>query len=279
MRESKPQVFLIGETQINMNEVQRYFDYKNETTGKDKPPIVWKPTTSNSIELITEFYGRGCYESWSAESTSNKNISKIRASSEDYLQNIIKSGHGSVLEHGWVNFKFADVSRVFTHELVRHRVGTAISQLSNRYYFSGEYGIGSIREQILGDNSLVTIEEGEEGLQVIVDCINHVENEVGKLTEIFRLNDGNFERKKKLTSLIRRIAPEGQSTDIGWSANIRTLRHVIESRTNRSAEWEIRYVFGIVGSILRDKYPYLFNDYTSSVVNGMLEYSTKYSKA
>ena len=41
-------------------------------------------------------------------------------------------GHGSVLEHGWVSYMITNTSRVVTHELVRHRAGTAISQESLR---------------------------------------------------------------------------------------------------------------------------------------------------
>ena len=278
MRECTPHVFLVGETKVDLQGIQEYFEYKNKTTGLWKPSIDWKPTTYNDAELLTEFYGRGCYESWDAESTSNMNISKIRSSSRDYLLNIIKSGHGSVLEHAWVNFKFADVSRVFTHELVRHRVGTAISQLSQRYYRSDEYGLGCFREQLVGPNALISMESSDEALEIIVETVENAEKNVKRLVELFNLEEGNFNRKKKLTSILRRIAPDGQATDIGWSANIRTLRHVIESRTNRHAEWEIRYVFAIVGKMMMVKYPMLFGDYKVEVVEGIEEFVTEFGK-
>ncbi len=49
------------------------------------------------------------------------------------LDVVTSSGHLSVLEH--INFSFAidGVSRVLTHQLVRHRVGIAFSQQSQRY--------------------------------------------------------------------------------------------------------------------------------------------------
>ena len=40
-----------------------------------------------------------------------------------------------------------------------------------------------------------------------------------------------FHVKKEVTSALRRLAPIGLSTDIIWTANARTLRHVIEMRT------------------------------------------------
>ena len=51
----------------------------------------------------------------------------------DYLENIKKQGHGSVLEHANYSVLVEGVSRSLTHELVRHRAGWAYSQLSQRY--------------------------------------------------------------------------------------------------------------------------------------------------
>ena len=49
-------------------------------------------------------------------------------------------------------------------------------------------------------------------------------------------------------------------TNIGWSANLRTLRHIIPLRTHKSAEEEIRMVFRTVGFICKEKYPNVFFD-------------------
>src|SRR5207237_2922477 len=51
----------------------------------------------------------------------------------EYLENIKKQGHGSVLEHANYSLLVEGVSRSLTHELVRHRAGFAYSQLSQRY--------------------------------------------------------------------------------------------------------------------------------------------------
>ena len=282
MRECNPHVFLVGETGLITSGIHEYFDYKNKTTGLNKPPINWNPTTTNDIELLIEFFGRGCYESWDAQSTSNKNISRIRTDSTAYLQNIISSGHGSVLEHAMVNFKLADVSRIFTHELVRHRVGIAASQLSNRYYRGDEYGMVSIKEQIIGPSAIMTIEDdvASEVVRVIYETVENIEGGVKKISDILEIDGGkiNFDVKKKLTSFIRRISPDGQATDLGWSTNMRTIRHVLESRTNRHAEWEMRYVFGKIGNIVMERYPALFVDYNTELIDGMMEFTTPNSK-
>ena len=74
---------------------------------------------------------RLCYRSW--EPGLNPNVTRVRTDQTAYLENILQSLHGSVLEH--VNFGFVlhNVSRVLTHELIRHRPGVAISQESMRF--------------------------------------------------------------------------------------------------------------------------------------------------
>ena len=62
-----------------------------------------------------------------------------------------------------------------------------------------------------------------------------------------------FGVKKEVTSALRRLAPIGLSTDILWTANVRTLRHVIEMRTAPGAEEELRLVFDRVAQIMQTR--------------------------
>ena len=97
---------------------------------------------------------------------------------------------------------------------------------------------------------------------------------------MFRLDDEGvpFAVKKEITSAMRRIAPIGLATSIGWSANPRTIRWVLEMRTHPTAEEEIRLVFGKVGEIVTKRYPHLFGDFTVTKENGLPWYQTKNSK-
>ena len=70
-----------------------------------------------------------------------------------------------------------------------------------------------------------------------------------------------FHVKKEVTSALRRLAPIGLSTDIVWTANVRTLRHVIEMRTAEGAEEELRSVFDEVARIMQAEAPNLFQDF------------------
>ena len=70
-----------------------------------------------------------------------------------------------------------------------------------------------------------------------------------------------FHVKKEVTSALRRLAPTGLSTDIIWTANVRTLRHVVEMRTAPGAEEELRLVFDRVAAIMQAEAPGLFQDF------------------
>src|SRR5919202_1194933 len=85
----------------------------------------------NAGELLVEFGGRACYRSW--EPGLNPNVTRVRTDQREYFENILASAHGSVLEHASWSFALRDVSRVATHEIVRHRAGAAYSQESLRY--------------------------------------------------------------------------------------------------------------------------------------------------
>src|SRR5690606_6314298 len=77
-------------------------------------------------ELLVEVAGRTCYKSFGTGL--NANLTRVRADHAEYIGNILATKHGSVLDHAGATVGFAHVSRIFTHELVRHRAGCAYSQ-------------------------------------------------------------------------------------------------------------------------------------------------------
>ncbi len=74
------------------------------------------------------------------------------------------------------------------------------------------------------------------------------------------------------------MAPIGVATTIGWSCNFRTLRHVIEHRTDPHAEEEIRLLFARVFELVRERYPNLFADYEVEEVDGLPWVKTAHRK-
>ncbi len=250
MKAVRPKVFLVGETRVHEDGLAAYLEH----VGAPQ----WQTDAPSDAERLTEVMGRLCYRSF--EPGLNPNVTRVREGNGPYLENVIRVGHGSVLEHGVLNFIFADVSRVVTHELVRHRAGTAISQESLRF----------VRLESLSAYVPTHICESEEGMKVFVRTVEQLEELQRELAELYKIDEeGVFDEKKKLTSAFRRLAPIGVATTIGWSCNFRTLRHVIELRTDPHAEEEIRLLFGEVFEVVRKRYPNLFADYEVEEVDGL----------
>lgn len=242
MRRVTPKVFLIGETALKYDGLNAYLNYIGTK---------WKaPQDVSDSEALVEVFGRLCYRSW--EPGMNANVTKVREGNKEYIHNILKSRHGSVCEHAQTNWIFADVSRVFTHELVRHRAGCAYSQESLRFVRLTDLGLW-LPSDFENDPALVKLFEQK---------FRDDEDFQRKLAEYLELDEGNFERKKRLTSAMRRAAPDGLSTTIGMSLNMRTLRHLLELRSSPHAEEEIRLVFDQIGEIAMNRWPNLFQDFT-----------------
>jgi thymidylate synthase ThyX len=138
-----------------------------------------------------------------------------------------------------------------THELVRHRAGSAFSQESLRY----------VRLTDIGFRVPPALEPVRDQVLSIVERLE--EFQVSAAKELGIDEEGvPFHVKKEVTSALRRLAPIGLSTDILWTANARTLRHVIEMRTAEGAEEELRLVFDKVARLMQAEAPGLFQDFS-----------------
>jgi thymidylate synthase (FAD) len=247
MHETTPQVFLIARPSIDVEGIRGYLADVGGESWLDRR-LEEAGGAPNGGELIVEFGGRACYRSW--EPGLNANVTRVRTDQREYFANILRSAHGSVMEHANYSFAIRNCSRVFTHELVRHRAGSAFSQESLRYVRLTDIGfrvppaLEPVREQVL------SIVEQLEQFQVTAAAELGIDEE-----------GVPFHVKKEVTSALRRLAPIGLSTDIVWTANVRTLRHVIEMRTAPGAEEELRLVFDVIARIMQTEAPGLFQDF------------------
>lgn len=245
MHETKPTVFLISRPSIDLDAIRAYLQDVGGQSWLDRR---LEDDALNGAQTLVEFCGRACYRSW--EPGLNPNVTRIREDQREYLGNLLGSLHGSVLEHANFTFAFRNVSRVFTHELVRHRAGSAFSQESLRY----------VRLTNLGFRVPAVLEPVREQ---VINLVEQLEEFQITAAEALGLDDEGvpFSVKKEVTSALRRLAPIGLSTDIVWTANLRTLRHVIEMRTAPGAEEELRSVFDDVAEIMCAEAPGLFQDF------------------
>src|SRR3984957_4178842 len=216
MHETDPAVFLIARPSIDIEGMRGYLaDVGGESwlERRLKESDDGEGGDLNHGELIVEFGGIACYRSW--EPGLNPNVTRVRTDQREYFANILRSAHGSVLEHANYSFAIRNCSRVFTHQLVRHRAGSAFSQESLRY----------VRLTDIGFRVPPALEPVRDQVLAIVEQLE--EFQVSAAKELGIDEEGvPFHVKKEVTSALRRLAPIGLSTDILWTANARTLRHV-----------------------------------------------------
>lgn len=248
MRSVHPQVYLIGKPALDYEEMEEYL---KEVGGESWLERLYKDGDDDAQNLV-EFAGRLCYRSW--EPGLNPNVTRVRTDQKTYMDNLLASHHGSVLEHAQFTFALHNVSRVFTHEAARHRVGTGISQESLRFVRLDDLPFW-FPQWAYDDDELY-----EKALRLL----GQMEDFQMWMAGHFGLDEEgvNFSEKKAKTSFMRRFAPEGVATGMTWSANIRTLRHTIETRTADGAEEEMRLLFDKIGNLMVQECPLLFGDYT-----------------
>lgn len=264
MKVVTPKAFIIGETRIVPEGLQAFL----EEIGVPE----WSTDGESDSEVIVEAAGKLCYMSF--DTSLNKNLTKTGTRNNfDYIQQgLIGAEHCSVLEHVAVNLILTNVSRVMTHELVRHRAGAAYSQTSGRYVRTDElaFWIPSI---IMEDLELTGLFE---------EAILHQEKILRRMEEVSRINSltakEDFDRKKKLTSAFRRIIGNGVANNIECTFNHRALRFVIQQRTSRYAEEEIRLVFNSVFEQVADRYPALYADAQVQQIDGLGEITFNHHK-
>ena len=236
-----PQVFLVGYTCIDLDGMA---DYLVASGNLDFAASVMAAREQGASLMLGK----------------NANVTRIR-DIPDNLAACFDSGHGSVFEHASINFVLRDVSRVLTHEAVRHRTGTAFSQTSGRY-------VRGDSVDIVFDTILEPVRREVENLQLLIE--QHYRN----MVSLMKLDDlKDFSRKKKITSALRRLLPNGQSNELGLSLNLRALRHTVQVRTSRHAEWEIREVFGQIYRLVKARFPLIFTGAKEEAFDGLVEVS------
>lgn len=208
-------------------------------------PVTWMGESTDG-ERLAEFAGRLCY-------MSQKNPAS-RATRE-YLENIKKQGHGSVLEHANYSLLLEGVSRSLTHELVRHRAGFAYSQLSQRYVDESTANF-VMPPAIIGDEALekAWTEQMEAAQKSYVALVEQL------MTRYAWVPD-KIHRRKMAREAARGVLPNSTETKIVVTANARAWRTMLELRSSEGAEFEIRRCAVAMLRILVEEAPAFFSDF------------------
>jgi thymidylate synthase (FAD) len=135
-----------------------------------------------------------------------------------FLKILRDSGHESPFEHASFTFAIEGVSRVATHQLVRHRIAS-FSQRSQRYV-------------TMGDAKYVappSVKQNEEAAAIFEKAARDAHEAYGRLASMgVPKEDARF------------ILPHGWETSIIVTMNARELAHFFRLRLCRRAQWEIR---------------------------------------
>lgn len=190
----------------------------------------------NGKEILQkiERAGRVCYKS--EDKITNE-------SAQTFVQNILKSGHESVIEHEKISVRII-CDRGVTHEIVRHRIAS-YSQESTRYcnYSKDKFG-----------NELTFIkpcfwDESSEKYQIWYHEMQMIENAYNKMIEM-----GAKPQEA------RTVLPNSLKTEIIVTMNIREWRHFFKLRTSERAHPQMREVALMILEEFRKKIDILFED-------------------
>ncbi len=256
----------IAETRVNRDAVRRWLDHIGATEF-ELPPEDGQITDP---ALLVALAAKQCYMSF--QPGLNPNVNKVRQDMLEYLDNILKQRHGSVLEHAVFTFAIDGCSRVFTGEMNRHRAGVAISERSMRYvrYDNVKFWMPECFRDNPSDPEDIR-EKKWKSRKILSDAFLSDELMMADFSDVWKDElspESTFHQKKVLTSAFRRGIGMGIATGGIWTLNVRALRHVIATRTDASAEEEIVHVVKQLGGHMLTSLQPLFNDFSIDTKTG-----------
>lgn len=189
-------------------------------------------------EDLIEFAGRACYQSFHRPNPAT-------ADTRDYIRNIIKQGHFSVLEHASVTYYITGVSRAFTHELIRHR-HLSFSQMSQRYV--DESDLNLVLPPAIQDNHLEPDEYHAEASYLYPYA------ETANRLEAYGLT------RKQAREAARAYLPNMTETRIVVTGNLRAWREFLQKRLSPAADAEMQKVARMIHEDLLYYAPSVFED-------------------
>src|SRR5436309_10020248 len=207
-------------------------------------------------ERLAECAGRICYMS------QHNPASRTTA---EYLENIKRQGHGSVLEHSVYVLLIEGISRSCSHELVRHRAGFGYSQLSQRYV-DESHAAFVMPPAILGDATLEAEWERE-----VTDAQAAYVRAVERRRERHAWVNDKVHRRKVAREAARSVLPNATEVKIVVSGNARAWRTMLELRCGEGAELEIRRMAVACLRTLRAEAGALFSDFEIYVADDKQE--------
>jgi thymidylate synthase (FAD) len=147
------------------------------------------------------------------------------------------------------------VSRGFSHQLVRHRVGFAFSQMSQQYvdHSSGTTVMPEV------------VKRNPEAAELWRKVVDRGQADYRKLLQILEATPGDLSPRENLRLVrgaARTVLPAGAETKLLFSANARALRHFLSTRGSVEGDEEMRLVSALLLETVRTDAPSVFEDFS-----------------
>jgi thymidylate synthase ThyX len=157
----------------------------------------------------------------------------------------------------WCSIFFTNVSRIFSHELVRHGDFSAISQRSGRFCEEEDtpwIPHPLIDEDTIDDFNLVKL-EGQDRYKKIYDKL---------LLKMGKTGVDKLTARKQCRSAARGVLGNALMTEMIFSASLAQWQHILKMRASEAADAEIRIVFNEVYELLRNRWLEHFMGWSTS---------------
>ena len=266
----EPGVVIIAQSVPNLDGMRTFLRGFDE--GLEFEKYLDDPVRLDPAAQIIKVAGQNCYMRYLPKRTMNKDAG-------GYIDNIISSGHGSVMEHPNFTLLFYGVDRSFTHELIRHRAGMAYSQESQRY----------VGGKVLRFVERPEFQDVPELHKQFEQRIDRVADEYENLTTSLLALQGEglkiisaeekTDKIKKVRQAARAALTNETEAVIVVTGNLRAWRHIFNMRVSQHSEVQIRKAIYKAYRCLKEVEPISLRDFEEvQLDDGTIGLRTNYPK-
>lgn len=249
----------------------------NELNKIDESIFVKNPTVkllahTPNPELVITSAAKLCYANMTPTEIMNK---QSENDVEKFINNIMKIGHESILEHVTFTFAIEDISRVTETQLVRHRTGSFSVQSGryvkrNAHFYIPDDILECAPAKEMYENIIKESKDTYETLTEILQIYYYSKDnnlnfdEVLEETMFFTHNETKeFTSKikkyeKKALENARLALPQSLRTHMVMTIDLRNLMHLISKRRCKRAQYEIQMVANQMLECIKDIIPNVY---------------------
>lgn len=291
-----PDVAIVASTRVDEPKLDQWIERQGfddgDLGGWDRLRGGIEASGLSHADVLVEGAARVCYMSY--------NLGRGHA---EHIENLRAQGHTSTFEHPSFTLAIAGVSRGLTHELARHRVGVAISQLSQRYCgpehvafvippaylpsYRAWLALESYREadaigSSRGREEALDAAEAMTGHRAMIPVAEEArlygawlagrKDDLAEYRETldYLREETPEARRQEIYEAARSCLPNCTETKLFWTLNARSARHALAMRGSPHADAEFRRLALAIAGLLKAHAPQLFADLSTD--GGVVEF-------